>query len=172
MARRFGGRVLVRVLLLVVVAQQAESSDNPGPSPTLGPLDGMHFVGDFGPEGGPGDLKEALYFDDGKFWSKNCIPCGFPPKPYWVRFVDDDIHFHGTLESSERGRFRYEGVISGKQLSVRINWRRERWYWTIDRDFWFEGTLAEAGIPVSANQAANMASLTDPQPPVDCNPGR
>ncbi|MFW6077623.1 MAG: hypothetical protein ACOC71_07705 [Hyphomicrobiales bacterium] len=60
-------------------------------------------------------------------------------------------------------------MVSDDQLSARINWRQERWYWTIDRDFWFEGTLQQPEEPISASQAASLASNAEPNP-TDCDP--
>jgi hypothetical protein len=119
-----------------------------------GMLDGMRFVGHFGPTGGPDDRADALSFVDGHFWSSVCVPCGFLPASYWVRRVDDAIHFRGEMGSVERGRFHYHGVIRGQRLSASVNWRKERWYWSIDRDLRFEGTLAE-----SPPAAASLADL-------------
>jgi len=130
-----------------------------------GPLDGMRFVGDFGPKGEAADREDTLYFADGKFWSKNCVPCGFSPGPYWVRYTEDGIHFKGELRSPESGRFFYSGVVQDGRLEVSINWRKERWYWTIDRDFRFEGELVPVtpvgGMPSAARVA--MAAASEPR---------
>ena len=70
------------------------------------------------------------------------MPCGFAPAVYWVTRSEEGIHFRGRTESPEAGAFAYDGVVSGNRISVRIRWRKERWYWTIDRVFRFEGEAA------------------------------
>jgi len=156
------------VMLVSLPAAAAEdtgaAADN-GAAAAHGPLDGMRFVGTFGDQGEAEGREDTLYFADGKFWSKNCVPCGFSPAPYWVRYTEDGIHFKGELTSPESGRFFYSGVVQDGRLEVSINWRKERWYWTIDRDFWFEGELASptpvGGIP-SATRVA-MAAASEPR---------
>ncbi len=140
------------------------------PSEPHGQLDGMHFVGRFGPAGKPGDRKDSIYFADGHFWSANCVPCGFAPGVYWVRASAEGIHFRGELESPDRGRFVYTGLVRDGRLTVHVNWRRERWYWSIDKDFWFEGEVADEAPAVSVEEAQRLAMTANPQPPLDCDP--
>lgn len=164
------GAVLTVLLTMLVALPAATGGDRRaggenGGAAAHGALDGMRFVGSFGPKGEPADSEDILYFADGKFWSKNCVPCGFAPSPYWVRHTEDGIRFKGELESPKSGRFIYSGVVRDERVKVAINWRKERWYWTIDRDFWFEGELAPAtpvgGIP-SATRVA-MAAVSEPR---------
>lgn len=158
----------VLMSLLLASVRLGLSDDRAKSSPPHGPLDGMHFVGDFGPEGEPADLTDVLYFAEGQFWSENCVPCGFSPGVYWVRFSEDGIHFRGELESAERGRFLYSGVVRDGRLTAHINWRKDRWYWSIDRNFWFKGALAETVAAVSAKTAVGQAVAADS---IDCEPG-
>ncbi len=134
------------------------------PPASHGRLDGMRFVGMFGPDGQPGGKQDVLYFGDGQFWSAICVPCGFAPANYWVRSVGDAIHFRGEMGSPERGMFRYTGVVRGKHLTAKINWRRDRWYWTVDRDFKFEGTLSDIPVRESAAIVARRAQSAGPEP--------
>lgn len=133
-----------------------------------GRLDGMRFVGMFGPDGQPGDRKDTLYFGDGQFWSANCVPCGFSPAIYWVRQAGDEIHFRGEMASPERGKFTYTGIIRGKRLTAKIHWRQERWYWSIDRDFRFEGTLSDGAVTESASRAKVRAESAGPKARDQC----
>jgi hypothetical protein len=125
----------------------------------------MSFVGSLGPEGEPGDRDDVIHFADGQFWSENCVPCGFPPGRYWVRYEDDEIHFRGNLRSPDNGEFSYRGVVQGNRLTVTMNWRKERWYWSLDRDFWFEGTLAAMAAAEPSLSPASIAvdAATDPR---------
>lgn len=135
-----------------------------------GPLDGLSFSGRFGVQGEPPDRTDTLHFRDGHFWSENCVPCGFAPGLYWVRRDGGRIHFRGELASAERGRFRFAGEVRGERIEVSINWQRERWYWTIDRDFRFTGSLApEVDAPPLA-EARQAAAAEAPPPGADCRP--
>lgn len=167
------GAVLAVLLVMLVTLPAAASGENggaeDGDAAARGPLDGMRFVGSFGPEGEPADREDTLYFANGRFWSKNCVPCGFSPGRYWVRYTEDGIHFKGELKSPESGRFFYAGVVQDERLTVTINWRKERWYWTIDRDFWFEGELAPA-TPVSRIPSATRVAMAAATEPRACEP--
>ena len=125
----------------------------------------MSFVGTLGPEGEPGDRDDIIHFADGQFWSEGCVPCGFPPGPYWVRFAEDGIHFRGELSSADNGEFSYTGVVKGNRLTVTLNWRKDRWYWSIDRNFWFAGTMetVASAEPSPSPASIALAAATDPR---------
>ncbi len=127
--------LIVAAVLLTALQTRAEDPDT---SAAGGPLDGMVFEGRIGPADNP-DLSDRLYFEDGKFWSGECARCGFEPGVYWIRRVDGGIAFRGVLRSPERGRFTYEGFVRDGEIEVSIDWRHERWYWTIERELRFVG---------------------------------
>ncbi|PJK28017.1 hypothetical protein CVT23_19200 [Minwuia thermotolerans] len=130
-----------------------------------GPLDGMAFVGMIGPVEDP-DVADILYFDEGQFWSKACTRCGFMPSPYYARSVGDSIEFRGELESRDRGKFSYFGTVQDGQITAIIRWRRDRWYWSIDRDLRFEGTLSETTSMTL--EAAEETARGEPADPDNC----
>lgn len=140
------------VLLCVVHGAAAESGAD-----RTGPLDGMVFKGHIGPADDP-DLPDYLYFQEGRFWSGECVRCGFEPGVYWVSYLDDGIAFRGVLQSADRGTFTYEGRIRGAQIDVAISWRHERWYWTIDRELRFVGERAQAGSSTMSLEEAREAA--------------
>ena len=37
----------------------------------------------------------------------------------------------------------YEGRMQDNTLKANYTWTKKRWYWTIERGFWFEGTLVD-----------------------------
>jgi hypothetical protein len=46
-----------------------------------------------------------------------------------------------------------------------MTWRKERWYWSIERDFWFEGTIRQEVVAeqtLSPTKIA-MAAASDPR---------
>jgi len=164
-------RALATLLLslsVLLLAPLAGSGGDTGSGRTHGPLDGMVFVGKLGPAANP-DRDDVLYFDDGHFWSRACISCGFAPGPYWVRRVGERIEFRGVLESPERGRFHYVGRVQDGRITVEINWRHERWYWSIDRDLRFQGSLAAAaGAGGMTLDAARASAAREPANPEEC----
>jgi len=140
------------VLLYCVDGIASETGGN-----AEGPLDGMVFKGHIGPADSP-DVPDTLHFEQGRFWSGECVRCGFKPGIYRVRHLDDGIAFRGVLQSEDRGTFTYEGRIRGDEIDVAINWRHERWYWTIDRDLRFTGRrLEDASAAMSLNEARDLA---------------
>ena len=157
----------LNLLLISALLLYAPAAFGDAPSSGRGPLDGMTFVGKFGPADKPLDTDDRLHFDDGQFWSAICVKCGFHPGRYWVREDSEGMHFLGELVS-ERGRFRYHGRVKNGRIEVRINWRKERWYWTIDRDFRFEGTLENADAAPSAQDASSVAAAVGPERPESC----
>lgn len=135
-------------------AAGSDDADRPG---AHGPLDGMAFVGKIGPRGDP-DIDDVLFFQDGHFWSKACTGCGFAPAPYWIRHVGEGIEFRGFLESADRGRFSYLGLVKNGRITATIKWRKDRWYWSIDRAMGFEGRLADLEDATPTLEAARQAA--------------
>lgn len=174
-ASRFIRRAHGLMLVLVVGATALPgTAAPPGPHRVTshGPLDGMAFVGRLGPAGEPGDREDTLYFRAGHFWSAICTPCGFMPAKYWVRRSAAGIHFRGRLTSPESGTFEYSGVLHDDgRITVDINWRKERWYWTIDRAFRFVGSLAE-GDPVATLDEARASAESALRSGARCDPRR
>ncbi len=160
-------RAAVVSVLLIAMAPIGFSVAGDGPEGPRAALDGMSFVGKLGPDGKPPDSDDILYFRDGQFWSKNCVPCGFRPGAYFVRFVDDGIEFQGEMESEDRGRFHYTGIVRNGQLTAEITWRKDRWYWSIDKAFRFEGKASEISHITSAQRAREIALIAEPGPE-DC----
>lgn len=104
-------------------------------------LEGVRFVGPFGAEDETNPKQDGFTFKDGKFATDSCLEWGFTPAPYWVRQAADGLHFLAELESPDHGTMRYEGVYDGKELTVVGYWRKERWYWTIERTYRGMGRL-------------------------------
>jgi len=156
--------VALAVCTALVIAKPT-MADTPAPG---GPLDGMVFAGRIGPADSP-DLPDYLYFDEGRFWSGECVRCGFEPGVYWIRYTSDGIAFRGVLESPDRGTFTYDGLIRGDEIDVSIRWRHERWYWTIDRDLRFVGErLTGENARMSIEQARALAGGGDEPRPDRC----
>lgn len=155
-----------RLVMITLIAALALSAPTTEAADESGPLDGMIFAGKFGDPGAPG-RDDLLTFNNGKFWSAICIRCGFEPGTYWVRKVGTSIHFHGE-QRSERGTFFYRGRVTGDKIQIDVNWTKDRWYWKIDRDLVFEGSLTERKAVHSAIDATNISVAAQSDLPDGC----
>lgn len=156
----------IAALAILFLTGTVISADDAGPAaPGLGPLDGMVFVGRIGPKGAP-DFDEELHFNNGYFWSKNCLLCGYRPSVYWVRAVGGGVRFQGELTSEDGSSFHYSGYVTDGRITVNVRWRKARWYWSIDRTLVFEGRLdaARAAIPFAEAGQRAATARTRPLP--------
>lgn len=103
-------------------------------------LDGLRFAGQTGEKGKRDHHADTITFKDGVFRSLDCENWGFGPAPYTVEERGGAYHFRSTLLSPKRGRLEWTGKIVGDKATATFRWRHERWYWTIDREYWFDGT--------------------------------
>lgn len=104
------------------------------------PLDGLQFKGETGEQGKGDHHEDTITFKDGQFRSLDCESWGFGPAPYSVKKEGDSYHFSATLLSPKRGRLEWKGTITGDAAEGNFRWLHKRWYWTIDRQYWFKGT--------------------------------
>lgn len=165
----------VALLLTVIVCASplgADSRLTAEQTNSSGPLDGMAFVGRLGPADENGEpTDDTLFFRNGHFWSKVCVPCGFLPGRYWVHRTAEAIQFRGQLESAEGGTFVYFGEYRDGQMSVSIDWKKERWYWTVEREFRFEGTLRDGGGSFATLDTAQSTAISARESGNTCEPG-
>lgn len=105
-----------------------------------GLLDGLRFQGQTGEQGKGDHHEDVITFDNGRFRSLDCENWGFGPAPYTATKEGDAYHFSATLRSDDRGTLGWRGTIRGDSAEARFRWLHERWYWTIDRQYWFKGT--------------------------------
>ena len=150
----------------------AETLPGPHEVTAHGPLDGMIFRGTLGPADSFEDGRsDTLYFHNGHFWSEQCVPCGFMPGRYWVHRTADAVHFRGELTSPVSGSFDYTGTVRDGRISVQIDWHKERWYWTIDREFRFEGILHDEAEAVATLDSAQAIATSALESGSTCEPG-
>ncbi len=116
----------------------------PGHAVDIHVLDGMTFTGTFGPKGGTARDEDTFIFDNGTFTSTGCIDYGFSPRPYWVRESGGVVHFLAEMVSEEHGVIVYTGRVRGDELDATYTWTRDRWYWKVEREFWFKGRRSSA----------------------------
>ncbi len=98
-------------------------------------LDGMSFAA----RNEVTKSDDRLMFRGGRFISEACIPFGFAESPYWVRTEGDKIHFLAEIESPTHGKMLWRGTVSGDNIDASYLWTKERWYWTIRREYRLRG---------------------------------
>ena len=103
-------------------------------------LDGMQFVGQTGEQGKGDHHADTISFEEGIFSSTSCERFGFGPGPYSVVKQGDTYKFSATLVSSDTGTLEWQGTIIGNTADATFRWKHKRWFWTIDRDYWYKGT--------------------------------
>lgn len=134
-------RVLLLVSLLGFVGGSVTADL---PMHEADPLDGLQFQGETGEKGKGEHHKDTITFKNGQFRSIDCEEWGFEPAPYTYRKVGNTYQFSATLPSEKRGMLAWEGVITGYKAEASFRWFHKRWYWTIDREYWFKGNLKNA----------------------------
>lgn len=110
-------------------------------APPSRPLDGKVFVTQSGEKGKPASNKDTFVFRDGRFLSEGCNPWGFGDAPYRATVDGDAIRFHAETHSPTHGNMVWTGIVRGDTIEATNVWTRERWYWTIKREYWYRGQL-------------------------------
>ena len=142
-----GGGVLVSNPTAPTRAQNVEAAQAGG----TGILDGMTFSGQVFVDGEPLDVIDTWIFAQGTFESTECSNrCRYPPAPYYVRKLGDAVEFISESQCLDKdSQIVWHGTIEDGQAKGTMTWTTSRWYWTIEREFVFEGTLT--------NRAASIA---------------
>ena len=104
--------------------------------------------------GKPADVKDTFVFKEGNFFSKEGeAMCKSPACPYFVRHVGNTIEFISETRCKDKNaKIVWRGTVDGKMIKGVFHWTNERWYWTIEKEFWFEGTLIENPEPIIGSQ--------------------
>lgn len=110
-----------------------------------GPLDGMTFTGELGPEGRPKDVTDVFVFSNGTFVSKECeLRCDYPARPYFINEHKDATEFVSNTKCPYKdAEITWHGKVKGDRIVGTATWTIRRWYWTMTNTFEFAGTLEE-----------------------------
>ncbi len=128
---------------LASFAQQAGFvNDSVAPQSRQGLLDGKWFGGDWGIVDKEAHLVDVVDFSEGRFSSKCCARLGFVPAPYEAERVGEEIRFSAVTESPTHGTMVWRGTVRDGQVKATVQWRRERFLWTHENQFWFKGQFA------------------------------
>lgn len=106
-------------------------------------LEGKAFIILTGGVGQQADHNDILFFSHGVFVSTRCEDGGFRGKTYTAFEDRDGIRFRGEVEHPEKGTMIWEGTVHGDRMEGKMRWTYEKWYWTIDREYWYRGRLVE-----------------------------
>lgn len=157
--------ILTLGLVLVVVVGGTFALTGPTPispeelRPTAevmgeGELDRMTFIGHVGTTTSPKRTRDTFVFDKGLFVSKECERiCNFPARPYFVRTTADGLEFVSETRCPNKdSRIVWRGTFKDGKLKGTSTWTSKRWYWTIEKELVFEGTLSDrsASIPLKS----------------------
>jgi len=128
-----------------VTAWPTEDPGPPGGGPVSHLLDGKTFLVKSGEQG-----KEAshhddyLVFRDGTFVSSDCAEdLSFRESTYSVTTQENGIRFRAQATSPTHGTMIWDGTLRGDVMDATARWIDKRWYWTIDRMYWFKGQRFE-----------------------------
>jgi hypothetical protein len=140
--------------LFVGLSPQGNDEVAQPPSGTIaagsGMLDGKVFEARLGMEGRPADRDDTLVFDRGVLLSLECQKiCDFPARPYYVRQTEDHLEFVSITRCPTRdAEIVWRGKVRDGAIEGVASWTTKRWYWTVERDFHFSGTLS-SGTPAT-----------------------
>lgn len=117
---------------------------------TASVLDGRAFRGKVGHAGEDPFAEDVWIFDEGMFMSEKCIECGYSDSPYWVRFEEEGVRFMSESRCPVTdATIVWRGVVTGDRIQGTFTWTKERWYWTVEKEFWFEGRLVDLEVAMT-----------------------
>jgi len=138
---------IVLGLLCLGSAPTVQKSDGPGiPFANAAEREWPHMIvsGSTGTVGMDADHTDELVFSGGHFHSRKCSKLGFRKGETKVERDGDVIHFSATNVSPEYGTLTWQGVIRGGVVQALYVWKKERMFWTIQRQYWFSGKVNNA----------------------------
>ncbi len=106
-------------------------------------LDGKTYFVQTGEKGKEADHDDYLVFWDGIFVSSGCVEIDFRKSVYTATREKDGIRFHAETVSPTHGTMIWDGIVRGDVVDATARWIHKRWYWTIDREYWYRGRLYE-----------------------------
>lgn len=118
-----------------------------------GVLDGLTFISELGLAGKPADVNDRLVFQNGLFVSTECDRrCGYPAQPYFARHVGEGVEFVSNARCLHKdASIVWRGTVEEETIRGTFTWTVHRWYWTIEKEFWFEGKLVKSSAPKASN---------------------
>jgi hypothetical protein len=109
-----------------------------------GVLDGLVFVTTMRVDEYDAPFDDRITFDNGAFHSEECQrACDFGWTAYYTRQEGDSVAFIVETACSDAPQsVRFTGRVTGSRIEGSAVWTTERFYWTVQRNATFSGTLA------------------------------
>jgi len=135
----------------IAFVQADEAQPNPTQttdSPAISILEGKSFTGELGLVGKPALSQDFFVFREGMFVSEECARrCGYTEAPYWLRLEGSTVQFKSDVPCLKSdATMAWSGTVRGDEVEGTITWISKRWYWTIEKEFWFKGKLVETDV--------------------------
>lgn len=124
-----------------VTAWKVEDPGPPGGGNPSNLLDGKTFFVKTGETGKGPDHDDYLIFQDGAFVSSGCVEIDFRKSVYSATKEGDGIRFRAETVSPTHGTMIWDGIVRGDAVNAKARWVHKKWYWTIDREYWYRGSL-------------------------------
>ena len=106
-------------------------------------LDGRTFFVRTGEKGKSADHDDYMIFRDGMFISSGCVEQNFGKSSYSAAAEGNGIRFRAETASPTHGAMHWEGTVRGDVMEATARWVHDRWYWKVDRKYWYRGGPAE-----------------------------
>jgi hypothetical protein len=85
--------------------------------------------------------NDELVFEDGRFHSKQCAKIGFQKSTFHIERDGQVVRFSAVSVSSNYGTLTWKGSIRDGIVEAHYVWKKERLFWTIEREYWFSGEV-------------------------------
>lgn len=152
MAPRRAGKVLVRRAIVATLGLLClgsvpvlQGSNGPGIQSVNAaeqPMPVLFVSGSTGTVGMDADHNDELVFKDGHLHSRECSKLGFRKGATRVEREGNLIRFSAVNVSPEYGTLTWKGVIRDGVVQALYVWKKERLFWTIQRQYWFNGKVS------------------------------
>jgi len=88
--------------------------------------------------------EDQLIFTNGTFRSRECEKIGFNRSSFEFTLSPEASTFSAVTVSERHGTLTWHGVIRDGQIEAHYVWKKERLFWTIERQYWFRGNIDNA----------------------------
>jgi hypothetical protein len=100
------------------------------------------FTGSTGTVGMDAHHTDELVFDEDTFHSRECHKIGFDKSTFKIAREGNEIQFSAVNISDKYGTLTWQGIIRDGVIEARYQWKKERMFWTIEREYWFIGEVS------------------------------
>lgn len=141
------GRSVIAILLglpcigSVLAGQGAQLPTKEVDTASMSETPHLIFTGATGTVGMDAHHSDELVFDEGTFHSRECRKIGFEKSTFKISREGNEIQFSAVNISDKYGTLTWQGIIRDGVVEARYVWKKERMFWTIQREYWFSGEI-------------------------------